>query len=415
MIIRLYDRVGTTNVQRRIMRVIRVYDRNIPEGVSESSFTQKGGLLAGSGAAAFGELPPGSAGQYLTPDPTATLGLRYETPSVSISDTTNYLINGGFDIAQRQAPATLTTISDNGYGPDRWKSTRENADLQFQRNDATGESGLTSRYYGKYKKITNAGKFMALQIIEGVNSVPLRGRTVIFQAKMKASAAKTIRMAIIQLQTGGTIDTIPGTFVTAWNVDSTDPTLGANLAVVTGVQSKSVTTAWQNFSVSVSIPSDAKNVICAIWSDADFSVGDELNIAEAGLFLGSSLIAWSPRLFANELALCRRYCYKSFPVDTLPTTKAGVNGSKMFIAGKAGASTNYWGERLPVEMRGTPAVTQYNPSAANFEVRDTIAGADCSATSAVIGNTLLYISCTGNASTAVGNLLRVHFLAYAEL
>ncbi|NBP05719.1 MAG: hypothetical protein EBV15_05815, partial [Bacteroidetes bacterium] len=85
------------------------------------------------------------------------------------------------------------------------------------------------------------------------------------------------------------MDTIPGTFVTAWNVDSTDPTLGTNVAVVTGAESKSVTTAWQNFSVSVTAPSDCKNLICAIWTDADFSAADEFNIAEAGLFLGGTI------------------------------------------------------------------------------------------------------------------------------
>ena len=271
MIIRIYDRVGTVNVQRRVMRVVRVYDRNIPSGINESAFTQKGGWLLGTGSGAYSEFSPGSTGQYPTPDPSSSTGMKWETPSISIADPTNFLINGGFDFAQRTTPGTLTSVSDNAYGADRWKQTRENADLQYQRNDATSESGLTSRYYGKYKKITNAGKFMAFQIIEGIHSIPLRGKTVVFQAKLKASTAKTVRMAILQLQSTGTMDTIPGTFVTAWNVDSTDPTLGTNLAVVTGAESKSVTTSWQNFSVSVTAPSDCKNLICAIWTDADFS------------------------------------------------------------------------------------------------------------------------------------------------
>lgn len=415
MIIRIYDRVGTVHVQRRVMRVIRVYDRNIPEGISESEFTQKGGILAGSGAGAFGELPPGSAGQYLTPDPTAPMGLKYETPSIAISDPTNFLINGGFHFAQRTTPGTLTTVSDNAYGADRWKQSRENADLQYQRNDATSESGLTSLYYGKYKKITNAGKFMVFQILEGVNSIPLRGKTVIFQAKLKASGSKTIRMAILELQTGGTIDTIPSP-VSSWNVDSTDPTLGSNLAVVTGAESKAVTTSWQVFSVSVTVPATSKNVIVALWADADFSVADELNIAEAGLFLGASLISWAPRLLQVELGLCQRFYWKSFDLDTLPAQNSTFTGALRFIAGKAGATAQYGTFILPVRQRtSTPTVTGYNPAAANAQVRDGIAVADCSATSVSVENQTLFLNCTGNASTAVGNRLHVHVTSDAEL
>lgn len=415
MIIRIYERVGTVNVQRRVMRVVRVYDRNIPEGISESVFTQKGGILAGYGASAYGEFPPGSPGQYLTPDPAAPYGLKYETPSIAIADPTNVLLNGGFDFAQRTTPGTLTTVSDNAYGADRWKQTSENADLQYQRNDATSESGLTSRYYGKYKKITNAGKFMVFQILEGIHTVPLRGKTVIFQAKLKASSAKTVRMAIIQLQSAGTMDTIPGTFVTAWNVDSTDPTLGANLAVVTGVESKSVTTAWQNFSVSITAPSDCKNLICAIWTDAGFSAGDELNIAEAGLFLGATILSWTPRNTALEYNLLSRYYWKSFGLDTAPAQNAGFTGALRFIAGKAGATSQFCTLLFYTRMRTTPTVTTYNPVAANAQVRDGIAAADCSSTSASVEGHSLFLNATGNAATAIGNRLHVHVSADAEL
>ncbi len=229
-----------------------------------------------------------------------------------LSYNNNYMINGGFLFAQRQAPGTLTTIVDNKYGPDRWRVTRENADVQYIRVDATSESGLTSRYYGQFKKITNAGKIHICQILEGSNSVALRTKTVIFQAKMKASSAKTIRMAVLELQNAGAMDTIPATLVTAFGADSTDPTLGANVAVITGAESKSVTTSWQSFSVSVTVPTNSKNIICAIWSDADMAANDTLSIAEAGLFTASSVQSWTPELDSTELSLCQRYFYKTF-------------------------------------------------------------------------------------------------------
>ncbi len=332
-------------------------------------------------------------------------------------DSYNYLINGGFDFAQRQAAATLTAVTDNKCGPDRWRVTRENADVQYQRVDATGESGLTSKFYGLFKKITNAGKFHVVQILEGVNSVPLRSKTVIFQIKMKASSAKTIRLAVLELQNAGTLDTIPGTLVTAFGADTTDPTLGANVAVITAAESKSVTTAWQSFSVSVTVPSNSKNLLCAFWTDADFSVNDTLSVAEAGLFYGDSIKSWIPRLTSQDLQMCYRYYWKTFALDSAPAQNFGVVGAIRFVAGKAGALSEYGSAPYPVSMRISPTLTFFNPSATNAQVRDSVAAADCSAT-ATGGNAnerIVSIFTTGNASTAVGNALDVHLTAEAEL
>lgn len=328
----------------------------------------------------------------------------------------NLLINGGFDLAQRQAPGTLTTLTDNKCSADRWRVTRENADVQYIRMDATSESGLTSRYYGQFKKITNAGKIHICQIVEGINSVPLRSKTVIFQAKMKASASKTIRMAVLELQNAGAMDTIPATLVTAFGADSTDPTLGANVAVITAAQSKSVTTSWQSFSVSVTVPTNSKNIICAIWSDADFAANDTLSITEAGLFTASAVQAWMPRLLNEEILLCRRYYWKTFLIDTAPAQNAGITGAVRYAAPRAGATLEIGTTfKYPVQMFSTPNITTYNPSATNAQVRDSAATADCSAVAAISDANGFAIYCTGNAATSVGNQLDVHITAEAEL
>ena len=271
----------------------------------------------------------------------------------------NYLANGGFDIAQRRAPGTLTTIADNKYSADRWRVTRENADVQYIRVDALAESGLTSKYYGQFKKITNTGKFHVCQILEGVNSVPLRGKSVTFQIKMKASAAKTIRMAVLELQTAGTIDTIPATLVTAFGADTVDPTLGANVAVITAAQSKSVTTSWQSFSVSVTVPADSKNLIVAIWSDNQFAANDTLSVAEAGLFATSAVQSWTPRPINEDIAICQRYYEKSYNLDTSPGTATQVGS--LFIQGWAAAASYI---TVPVAFKvtkhSTPTMTSYD-------------------------------------------------------
>lgn len=419
MIIRIYEPTNNLTVSSNVVRIVRVFDRNVPDGINQSAFTQIGGLLAGSGAGTYGELAPGSAGQYLTGDAGEPLGLRWETPSVAISDTTNYLINGGFDLAQRTTPGSLTTVSDNAYGADRWKMTRENADLQYQRIDGVSETSITSRQYGRYKKITNAGKYAVFQILEGHRSMPLRGRTVIFQIKMRASASVTIRMAIMELQTAGTIDSIPNPFITSWNVDGTDPTFGTNIAIVGAAESKSVTTSFETHYVSATIPGDSKNIICAIWANADIAANDTLDVAEAGLYTGTDVLSWSPRFIGDEIYLARRYYWKSFPLDTAPAQNTGIAGLRSF-ARKAGATAvaAYGFHLLTCQMRTTSAtVTAYNPSAANAQVRDITAAADCTATSAAIianAETIL-VTATGNAATATFNIMEVHVSVDADL
>jgi len=330
----------------------------------------------------------------------------------------NYLINGGFDFSQRTTPGTLTTIADKDFGADRWWITRENADVQYKRFDALGESGLTSKYYGQLKKITNTGKIFSCQAIEGVNSVPLRSKVVIFQIKMKASASKTIRMGIFELQNAGTLDAIPATLVTAFGANSTDPTMGANVAVITAAASKSVTTSWQSFSVSVTVPSNSKNLICAFWTDSQFAANDTLEFAEAGLFVGSTVQDWTPRLTLVELQLCQRYYWKTFSLDTAPVQNLGSNTGEFHGPAPAvGAAAQRIPKVIfPVTMFAAPTLITYNPGAANAEVRDINVPGDCSSTLtgniSVIGSN---ISCVGNATTAIGNALRVHISAEAEL
>ncbi len=264
---------------------------------------------------------PGTSGNVLTSN-----GFAWTSAAPAAGgELKNYLINGGFNFAQRQTPGTLTTITDNKYSADRWRVTRENTDVQYARVDATGEAGLTSKWYGQYKKITTTGKFHICQIVEGVNSVPLRSKTIIFQCQMKASAAKTIRMAVLELQNAGTMDTIPATLVTAFGANGTDPTLGTNVAIITGAQSKSVTTSWQTFSVSVTVPSNSKNIICALWTDSQFAANDILNIAEAGLYVSASAQAWIPVPIQADFAMCQRYFEKTWDTDTVPGTAAALS------------------------------------------------------------------------------------------
>ncbi len=218
---------------------------------------------------------------------------------LSPNDRSNLLMNSGLWIAQRQAPATLTTYSataDRAIGPDGWAFTYENASVQYIRVDTSSasETGLQNRYYGSVTKITANGKIVLSQTVEGTDCQAVRGRSVRVQFKLKATTAMTLRLGVAQLTSAGTVDSPPATFVSAFGGASVDPTFGTNVSLIapkTGVTGYnctasgnafncSVTTTWQRFGGVFDIPATAKNVIILIWSDSQITTANGFSWAE---------------------------------------------------------------------------------------------------------------------------------------
>jgi hypothetical protein len=109
--------------------------------------------------------------------------VKWDYPSISVEDPTNYLINGSFAIVQRYPNLVWNTIADGGYGPDRWKFYRQTADVTFYRSPNEDDSNILSPYYLNVRKTTNAGKWAMFQVVEKANCYALRGKTMTFQFK----------------------------------------------------------------------------------------------------------------------------------------------------------------------------------------------------------------------------------------
>jgi hypothetical protein len=194
------------------------------------------------------------------------------------SDRFNYVRNAGFWFAQRQAPGTATTYSNTSgraISADGWGITNENASAQYARTDTQNapQTGLQGRFYGSFTKISSTGKLVASQVIEGTDTNALRGRTVRVQCRMKGivAAMQTVRLGLVQLNSFGTIDALPATFISAFGANGTDPTLGTNLAYILPKDSNAdnatisgnaascaVTTAWQRYGALFDVPSNAR-------------------------------------------------------------------------------------------------------------------------------------------------------------
>jgi hypothetical protein len=351
----------------------------------------------------------------------------------------NWLMNGGFWFAQRQAPATPTAYTSVGgrvYAADRWWVSNESASVNYSRTDTVGalESGLTNRFYGVFSKITNATKFAIGQVLDGTATANLRGHTMRFVCKMKADSARTFRLGVIQLTSAGTVDTVPsgaGLYITAWGLSSADPTLGTNLSYIapkSGITypngtvsgnavNCSVTTSWQQFSVVFDVPTTAKNLILSVWSDAGAT--STLNISEASLVDDQGIPDWSYLSMEVELMRCQRFYCKTFAVDTAPAQNAGAGtGEARFVVNVAATGAgNVVPWRFPVAMRATPTtVTLFNPSAANAQVRNITGALDHSASSSSgATDSQMFATSTGNAGGTVGQITGVHITAEAEL
>jgi hypothetical protein len=343
----------------------------------------------------------------------------------------NLLINGGFTFAQRQVPGTLTTysaVANRAMTADLWGVTNESASVQYQRGDAaTPETGLHSRFYGSFKKITAVGKICVSQVVEGENVMPLRGRNVRLQIQIKANSARTIRFGLLQLTDSGAIDTIPATFVSAFNGASVDPTFGTDLEAITPTLpdngevlndflSCDVTTAWQRFGAVFIVPADCKNLVVVAFSDTQLAINDILSVSEWGLYDGEQIRDWSPRSNEQEFNRCLPYYQKTFATATAPAQAAGVGtGALLAILGKAGATALaalfQW--RFAVPMKGTPTIVLYNPASANAEARQVggVASDLTATTAANTTNASTDVTATGVGTGTVGDQCAVHATA----
>lgn len=146
------------------------------------------------------------------------------------------------------------------------------------------------------------------------------------------------------------------------------------------------------------------------------NVANNFEITGIQLELGFVSTPFERRSFGQELALCNRYYYKTFPQATAPAQNAGVTGAYAFGQGAAGAvNFAYPSSVFPVVMRAAPTMTGYNPSAANAQARNTTDNSNYSSTSVNGTEWGWDFSATGPAGGSVGQLSRVHVQADAEL
>lgn len=277
-------------------------------------------------------------------------GIAASSIAVSERWLQNYCFND-FRVSQRTTPTTLTTIADQGFGSDRWKQLRENADLQYRRysrGDAGSDfTGLVSESYARFSKATSTGKFQVYHISEKVDAARFRGNPAIFRIKLRSDASRTVRMGLVEWTS--TADTLTAAMVSAWGANSTDPTLAASYSRVASV-SCAVTTTFKEFTVTGSPSSSCNNLILVIWTDSQVAASGYIEAAEPYLALASIPRIWVPRPIQQELALCQRYCLQFNSDATGTFAHIGVGDISSTTSARFSVV-------LPVPMRIRPSLS----------------------------------------------------------
>jgi hypothetical protein len=248
----------------------------------------------------------------------------------------NYIINGGMDIWQRGT--SQTTPANGNYTADRFRTTnngngtRVYSQLSFAGDGPSGTALLNYFRYQQTAAGTGATYNGIAQRIENVGT--LAGQTSTFSFYAKADAARTISVG--GYQDSGASGTGSASF----------PFTQSTFAL---------STAWQRFSATVTIPSISGRTIGAN-SFLEISISFPLNALQtidiAGVQLESGAVASTFRRNANsiqgELAACQRY-YQRY---------AGVlSANRLCFGFQLNTTQATTIVAVPVVMRANPAVT----------------------------------------------------------
>jgi hypothetical protein len=280
----------------------------------------------------------------------------------------NGIINGSFRVSQRGTTFTSATTpanDDDTYLLDRWILQSDSSDIVDVSQEQS--SDIANPAYNIKLDIETANKkFGILTVLEYRDSRQFTNQAVSlsFKAKRTGTTIGAIRAAI--LSWSGVADTITSNIVTSstdWEAAGTNPILAANWNYEnTPAALTAITTSWQTYKIeNITIDSaNTANVGVFIWTDdTAMDAGDFLHIADVQLEIGSVATPFEVGAYADELARCQRYYYRSLIGSYTTFAWVYVLGDGVTFVG---------GFNLSVPMRLYTAVTFTKSAATDFYI-----------------------------------------------
>lgn len=143
-------------------------------------------------------------------------------------------------------------------------------------------------------------------------------------------------------------------------------------------------------------------------------VGSTANfkLAQAKLELGSVATDFEYRSTAETIAICNRFCRKSYNIDVDPGTVTDVGSigtvSISTLVGQTWSQVNW-----DIPMRDTPTITLYDPNVLNSTGNWNRSGVAIAASISNAGQQGFYVN--NSAVTLSGNFHNIHYLAESEI
>jgi hypothetical protein len=336
------------------------------------------------------------------------------TQSEALSDQ-NLLINGSFRFWQRQVPTTLTAVAGDTYGADRWYVLTNGGatDIQTARVD-----GII-QYAGQLKQVNASAKYMGYaQIVEGFNSMPMRGQRARLQVNLTASTNTNVRIAILEWT--GTVNAVTSDVVKSWastTYTANNFFLTSNLNVTAVSPTIAVTTGHTEVSLEADISPLCNNLIVFYWTESAVAQNVTLTAERVGLYMGGGNREWIPRSMAEELLLCKRYYQKSYAVDVAPGSVSPI--MSIILKTPIANGAWYYSYSFPVEMLKTPTSLVFLSGNGTAGRASNYAGVDYNANSAFTNtfNSLGFgVYNNSGVDMNIGiNMLYIGYTAEAEL
>ena len=262
----------------------------------------------------------------------------------------NLIINGAMQVAQRGTSVTGSTAGGAYLAIDRWATHASGATYNISQETVTvgGETGLPTEFtkYLRFNATTGANNCGTWQTIEDVQRV--QGTyTISFYAKGTNPSGGALSLTTRQaFGSGGSADV--------------DPT----------VNNFTLTSSWQRFTFTVSIPSvSGKTIGTSSYfrifihqPDADnTSNAWTIDLTGVQLEVGDTATPFEHRSYGQELALCQRYYYRiDAPIG------GNANDGAFGTSAQYNSTLNFASVHFPVSVRA--ATTLSYSSLSNFSL-----------------------------------------------
>lgn len=341
----------------------------------------------------------------------------------------NMIIGGDFSTNPWQRGTVFSPYISGMYTADRWRcglvgsgafTVAKSGDVPA--NMPINSASLKITVTAVDGSFSSGEIYELLHLVEGYNFAPYAQQDTVLSFWVKATVpgvyciashnagADKTHLAEYTVNTANTweykIVNIPASPATgAWNYTTG---IGITAQFMLGAGPNFVGTAgWQNGGLYVT----ANQV------NAMANIGNTFQLFDVKWQLGNVPIDTTSRSRQEELLLCQRYFYKTFPQGYNPRQAIGFSdGAIAYRANINGVNNAGVLLRYPVEMRSTPTITPYSPFAYNgnwFNQSLGISSGTFSASNTAPNS--VFANNVQTPSDSVGCFMLIHLTAESEL